>query len=111
MKKVEAIIRPNKVAEVVSGLSDVVYESLAMSALYVHEYGLGIRKQWLGNSYVEDPPRAKIEVLVDDALVDRVVHIITTRAFTGSPGDGTIMVLEVAQVINVSSKGRAILAQ
>ncbi len=110
MKKIDAIVRPNMVASVLSGLEDVVYESMTLSNVYAHGYGLEIRKQWMGNAYSVEPPRVKIELLVDDSDVDRTVLIIARRAHTGVAGDGSIAVLQVdsfTSVAEAAAWGRA----
>jgi nitrogen regulatory protein P-II 1 len=56
----------------------------------------------MGNSYSVEPPRVKVELLVDDSDVERIVHIIAMRAHTGAVGDGAISVMQVDSVTSVA---------
>jgi len=102
VKKIEAIVRPSMISNVLSGLADVVYESMTLANVYAHGYGLEIRKQWMGGSYNVEPPRVKVELLVDDSDVTRTVHIIAMRAHTGVPGDGSIAVVPVDSLTSIA---------
>jgi len=102
MKKVEAIIKPFKLEEVKEGLS-----SLGIKGMTVCEVkGFGRQKGhsdiYRGAEYTVDfVAKAKIEIMVDDDMCDRVVDIILEQPKTGSIGDGKVFVLPVEKVYRI----------
>ncbi len=107
MKKVEAIIKPFKLDEVKDALND---QGIAgMSVVEVRGFGRqkGHKEIYRGAEYVVDfLPKIKIEVVVDDSLVDRVVEAILEAAATGKIGDGKIFVTPVEEVIRIRTGER-----
>jgi nitrogen regulatory protein P-II 1 len=108
MHKIEAIVRPEKLAEVKNALS-----SLGIGGLnIVHVTGRGSQKGVVhmgrsGERYEVDMlPRVKIEVVVTDDQADQVVNAICDVAHTGRVGDGKIFVIPVADAIRVRTRER-----
>jgi nitrogen regulatory protein P-II 1 len=107
MKKIEAIIRTMKFEEVKTALEKAGLESMTVSEVKGRGKQKGITQQWRGAEYVVDLiPKTKIEMVVDDAMVETVVDTICTVAATGNIGDGKIFVSTVDDVIRVRTRER-----
>ena len=102
MKKVEAIIRPDKIDPVVDELEKIGYPGLTVTEVRGHGKQKGVTHQWRGNEYtVRFIPKVKIEVVVLDEDESRTIEIIVRKARTGSIGDGKIFVYDVADAVRV----------
>lgn len=102
MKKVEAIIKPFKLEDVKTALTDLGITG--MTVVEVKGYGRqqGHTELYRGAEYVVDfLQKTKIEVVVNDDLVDKVIDAITQSARTGKIGDGKIFVTDIAKVVRV----------
>ena len=102
MKKIEAIIKPFKLDEVKEALQDVGVQGL--SVIEVKGFGRqkGHTELYRGAEYVVDfLPKVKIEVVVDDGMLDQVTEAIVNAAKTGKIGDGKIFVSNVEQAIRI----------
>ncbi len=102
MKKIEAIIKPFKLDEVKEALHEVGVKGLTV----VEAKGFGRQKGhtelYRGAEYVVDfLPKVKIEVVVDDGMLERAVEAIQQAAFTGRIGDGKIFVSTIDEVIRI----------
>ena len=102
MKKVEAIIKPFKQDEVKDALQEIGIQGLTM----IEAKGFGRQKGhtelYRGAEYVVDfLPKVKIEVVVDDGMLDQVTEAIVNAAKTGKIGDGKIFVSNVEQAIRI----------
>ncbi|QPQ55090.1 P-II family nitrogen regulator [Allosphingosinicella flava] len=107
MKKIEAIIKPFKLDEVKEALHDIGVSG--MTVLEAKGFGRqkGHTELYRGAEYVVDfLPKVKLEVVVDDALADRVVEAIETAARTGRIGDGKIFVSHVEQAVRIRTGER-----
>lgn len=108
MKKIEAIIRPEKLDEVKNALSEKGYIGLNI----VGVTGRGVQKGIVhagrtGQAYSVDMlPKVKLETVVIDSKVDEVVNIIQESAWTGNIGDGKIFILPVDDAIRVRTNER-----
>ena len=108
MQKIEAIIRPEKLDDVKNALAGVGVSGLNI----VHVTGRGVQKGIVhmgrgGESYEVDMlPKVKIEVVVADEQVDKLVTTICQAAKTGRIGDGKIFVIPVADAIRVRTGER-----
>ena len=108
MKKIEAIIRPEKLDEVKQALADKGYIGLNI----VGVTGRGVQKGIVhagrsGQPYSVDMlPKVKLETVVADANADEVVQVIQQSAWTGNIGDGKIFVMPVEQAIRVRTGER-----
>jgi len=102
MKKVEAVIKPFKLDDVKEALTQLgVY---GMTVTEVRGFGRqkGHTELYRGSEYTIDfLPKVKIEVVVPDELVDKVVTAIASAAKTGSIGDGKVFVLPMGEAIRI----------
>jgi nitrogen regulatory protein P-II 1 len=102
MKQVTAIIKPFKLDEVREALADVSVAGLTVTEVKGFGRQKGHTELYRGAEYVVDfLPKVKIEIVVDDAMVERVVEAIVKAARTGKIGDGKIFVTDVMQVIRI----------
>jgi len=111
MKKIEAIIREEKLNELKECLEKAGF--LGMTVLKVKGRGKqkGIMLEWRAGSYrVDLIPKVMIVMVVNDEDCDKVVDIILDCCSTGSIGDGKIFVSTVDQVIRISSKEKGVKA-
>ena len=107
MKKVEAIIKPFKLDEVKQALSEVGVAGLTATEVKGFGRQKGHTELYRGAEYVVDfLPKVKVEVVVSDQLVGRVVEVIERAAKTGRIGDGKIFVLPVEEVIRIRTGAR-----
>ena len=108
MKKVEAIIRIEKLNDVKVSLADNGYVGLTTYEVKGRGRQKGIVLQWRGvKEYrVDLLPKTKIELVVDDNDVQKVVEIIREKALTGRVGDGKIFILPVEDVIKIRTGER-----
>ncbi len=108
MQKIEAIIRPEKLDAVKNALADAGVSGLNI----VHVTGRGVQKGVVhmgrgGETYEVDMlPKVKIEVVVSDAQVDKMVNTICDAAHTGRIGDGKIFVIPITDAIRVRTRER-----
>jgi nitrogen regulatory protein P-II 2 len=102
MKLVMAIIKPFKLEDVREALGGVGVEGLTVSETKGYGRQKGQTEVYRGAEYaVNFVPKVKLEVAVDDSLVDRVVEAIRDAANTGRIGDGKIFVLDVEQAVRI----------
>lgn len=107
MKKIEAIIRPERVAYVRSALEDMGYPGLTITEVKGHGHQRGITEQWRGRQFrVEFLPKVLLVVVVDDTSAEKVVDAICENAATGQVGDGKIFVSTVDDVVRVRTRER-----
>ena len=107
MKKIEAIIKPFKLDDVKEALSEVGVQGL--TAVEVKGFGRqrGHTELYKGSEYVVDfLPKVKVEVVVEDSQVARVVEAIERAAKSGKVGDGKIFVLPVDEAIRIRTGER-----
>ena len=105
MRKVEAIIRPEKLEIVKKALSDAGYVGMTVSEVKGRGVQGGIVERYRGREYIVDLiPKIKIELVVREEDVDNVIDIICENARTGNPGDGKIFVIPVERVVRVRTK-------
>ncbi len=107
MKKVEAIIKPFKLDEVKEALSEIGIHGLTVSEVKGFGRQKGHTELYRGAEYVVDLlPKIKIEVVVANDLVDKVVDCIQSAANTGRIGDGKIFVLTLEEVVRIRTGER-----
>jgi nitrogen regulatory protein P-II 1 len=107
MKKIEAIVRTDKLEAVVDKLSELGYAGLTVYNVEGHGRQGGIVEQFRGKEYkLKFIPKGKIEIVVKDDQMEKVIEAITTTAFTGEIGDGKIFVSDVKDVVRVRTKER-----
>jgi nitrogen regulatory protein P-II 1 len=105
MKKIEAIIRPFKLDEVKEALVEEGIHGLTISEVRGYGRQKGHTETYRGSEYqIEFIPKIKIEIVVDDALLDKVIDAILRTAKTGQVGDGKIFISEVQEVIRIRTE-------
>jgi nitrogen regulatory protein P-II 1 len=107
MKKVEAVIKPFKLDEVKEALHEVGIKGITVTEAKGFGRQKGHTELYRGAEYVVDfLPKVKIEVIMEDALVERAVEAIQQAAHTGRIGDGKIFVSPVDEVIRIRTGER-----
>ena len=102
MKKIEAIIRPFKLDDVKEALLEEGVRGLTISEVRGYGRQKGHTETYRGSEYrIEFVPKMKIEVVVEDSKVDKVVDAISKTAKTGQVGDGKIFISKVEDVIRI----------
>ncbi len=108
MKKVEAIIRPEKLLDVKQALEELGFHGMNITQVTGRGAQRGVVHQGRGGETVtvDMLPKIKIEVVVSDMAVERVVEAIIRSARTGNIGDGKIFVIPVEEAIRVRTGER-----
>ncbi len=107
MKKIEAIIKPFKLDEVKEALQEVGLKGMTVTEVKGFGRQKGHTELYRGAEYVVDfLPKVKIEVVVDDDVVERAVEAIQTAAKTDRIGDGKIFVFDVQDVVRIRTGER-----
>ncbi|HNZ87639.1 MAG TPA: P-II family nitrogen regulator [Methanofastidiosum sp.] len=102
MKKIEAIIRPEKLQDVKTALDKLGCIGMTITEVKGRGKQGGITQQWRGRQYhIDLLPKIKIELVVKTKYVDKVVNTIIESARTGNSGDGKIFVTNVDKVYRV----------
>ncbi|AAQ61664.2 P-II family nitrogen regulator [Chromobacterium violaceum] len=102
MKLVTAVIKPFKLDEVREALSAIGVQGITVSEVKGFGRQKGHTELYRGAEYVVDfLPKVKLEIAIDDALLDQVVEAIEKSARTGKIGDGKIFVYDLEQVIRI----------
>ena len=102
MKKIEAIIKPFKLDDVKEALTEIGV--IGMTVTEVRGFGRqkGHTELYRGSEYTVDfLPKVKIEVVVPDAMAEKVLTTIAGAAKTGSIGDGKVFVFPMEQSIRI----------
>jgi nitrogen regulatory protein P-II 1 len=104
MKKIEAIIRPEKLEPVKAALAEIGILGLTVTEVSGRGRQRGITLQWRAGEYrVEFLPKVKIETIVLDEDLGKALNAIVRKAKTGEKGDGKIFVLPVENAIRISN--------
>jgi nitrogen regulatory protein P-II 1 len=107
LKKVEAIIKPFKLDEVKEALNEVGIQGITVSEVKGFGRQKGHTELYRGAEYVVDfIPKIKMEIIVNDEIVGKVVETIEQAAKTGRIGDGKIFVTSVEDVIRIRTGER-----
>lgn len=102
MKKVEAIIRPFRLDDVREALGEIGVKGMTLTEVKGYGRQKGHTELYRGSEYqIDFLPKIKLDVVVADAMVDKVVDTIIKAAKTGQVGDGKIFVSPVEDVIRV----------
>ncbi|MEN8178525.1 MAG: P-II family nitrogen regulator [Pseudomonadota bacterium] len=102
MKMVSAIIKPFKLDDVREALSEVGVAGITVTEVKGFGRQKGHTELYRGAEYVVDfLPKIKVEIAIDDDVVEQVIEAITGAAKTGKIGDGKIFVTPVEQVVRV----------
>ncbi|MFU8895143.1 MAG: P-II family nitrogen regulator [Gammaproteobacteria bacterium] len=102
MKLVTAIIKPFKLDDVRQALADVGVKGVTVTEVKGFGRQRGHTELYRGAEYVVDfLPKMKIEIAIDDDLLEQVVEVISNTARTGKIGDGKIFIMPLEQVIRI----------
>jgi nitrogen regulatory protein P-II 1 len=102
MQKIEAIVRHHKVDDVKNALVAAGLHGMTLTEVRGFGRQRGQTETYRGTEYTVDyVPKVKVEVVADDANVDKVLNAILNAARTGQVGDGKIFVSELKDVIRV----------
>lgn len=107
MKKIEAVVRPGKVDAVCKSLHKVGHPGLMLTDIAGHGAQKGMTKVLRGRTYnVEFVTKTKIDLIVKDEDVDKIVKAIRDVAVTGEVGDGKIFISTIDDAIRVRTGER-----
>jgi nitrogen regulatory protein P-II 2 len=102
MKLVTAIIKPFKLDDVREALSEIGVQGITVTEVKGFGRQKGHTELYRGAEYVVDfLPKVKVEIAVDDPMVERVIEAISQSARTGKIGDGKIFVYELGHVVRI----------
>ncbi len=105
MKLITAIIQPFKLEQVHDALSAIGVSGMTVTEVEGFGRQKGHTEVYRGLEYVvELLPKIKVEIAVEEGMVDRVIHAIENSAKTGKVGDGKIFVLDLQQVIRIRTR-------
>jgi len=100
MKLVTAIIKPFKLDDVREALSEIGVQGITVTEVKGFGRQKGHTELYRGAEYVVDfLPKVKLEIAIDDNLVDKVIEAVSSAANSGKIGDGKIFVSTLEQVI------------
>lgn len=107
MKKIEAVIRPEKLGDVRNALERSGYPGITITEVEGHGLQKGIVQQWRGEEYrVDVLPKIKVEIVTGNNEADMIINAIVDAAYTGSVGDGKVFVYDVSEVVRIRTKER-----
>ena len=102
MKIITAIIKPFKLDDVRQALGEIGVQGLTVSEVKGFGRQKGHTELYRGAEYVVDfLPKVKLEIGIDDDLVDQAIEAITNSASTGKIGDGKIFITNLEQVVRI----------
>ncbi len=104
MKKIEAIIRTERLNEVKEALKALAIGGITVYSVSGWSKGKEESLQWKGQPVVHDLiAKSKLEIIVPDTQVSDVMNAIASNAKTGSHGDGIVLVIPVERALNIMS--------
>jgi nitrogen regulatory protein P-II 1 len=107
MKKIEAIIRPEKLDELREALDAKGFSSMTVTEVKGRGAQKGITLEWrVGDYRVEFIPKVKVEMVVAEEALASAVNAITTVCSTGKVGDGKIFISPVEEVVRIRTGER-----
>jgi len=107
MKRIEAIIKPFKLDEVKDALNALGITGMTVSEVKGFGRQKGHVELYRGAEYeINFVPKVKIEVVVGDALADKVIAAVEETAKTGKIGDGKIFVMDVIEIVRIRTGER-----
>ena len=102
MKKIEAILRPERVSVVRKALEEVGYPGITITDVKGHGAQKGSVQHYRGTEFVVDLlHKVKLELVVADDAVEKLIKVITENGRTGQVGDGKIFVWTIDEVVRV----------
>ena len=107
MKKIEAIVRPEKLDDVRRALESAGYPGITITEVEGHGKQKGVTQQWRGEVFKVDLlSKTKVEIVVSDGDKEKILTAILKAAGTGSVGDGKIFVSDVSDVVRIRTSER-----
>lgn len=107
MKKIVAIIRPNKIDNVKDALEEVGCKGMTVTEVKGRGRQLGITESYRGTDYCIDMlPKTRLEIIVKDEDAEEVINAIVNIAQTGNIGDGKIFISPVEEVVRIRTGER-----
>ncbi len=107
MKKVECIIQPGRLDEVREGLTEIGVTGLTVTEVKGYGRQKGHTEMYRGSEYTIDfVPKVKMDVVVTEDLVDKVIEVVTEKARSGRIGDGKIFVIPVEETVRIRTGER-----
>ena len=107
VKKIECIIRPIKLEEVKTALTEIGLIGMTVSDVRGYGHQRGRTEKYRGNTYVVNLlPKVKIELVVPDDRAEEAIEVLTEAAQTGEIGDGKIFVSEVEIAVRIRTGER-----
>ncbi len=111
MKKIEAVVRPEKLDDVRAALERSGYPGITITEVEGHGLQKGIVQQWRGEEYrIDILPKVKVEIVVGDEEAETIVQAILESAYTGSVGDGKVFIYDVAEAVRIRTRERGVRA-
>ncbi|MFA6431371.1 MAG: P-II family nitrogen regulator [Candidatus Margulisiibacteriota bacterium] len=105
MKKIEAIIRQEKLEELREALDRKGFHGMTVTEVKGRGTQKGVTLEWrVGEYKVEFLPKTKVELVVEDKDAETVVKVIEMVCQTGSIGDGKIFVYNIDEVIRIRTR-------
>jgi nitrogen regulatory protein P-II 1 len=107
MKKIEAVIKPFKLAEVKDALQEVGLQGMTVTEVKGFGRQKGHTEIYRGSEYIVDfLPKVKIELVVPDSQADAAVETIVRSARTGKIGDGKVFVYPIEEAVRIRTEER-----
>ena len=111
MTKIEAIVQPSRFDAVKDALIGMGIDGMTVSEVRGHGRQKGHTETYHGHEYSVDLlPKIKLEIVLEDKLVDGVVDAILGSAATGKIGDGKIFIYKIAEAIRIRNQERGVAA-
>ncbi len=111
MTKLEAILQPNRFEQVKEALVELGVEGMTVSEVRGHGRQKGHTETYRGREYgIDLLPKVKLELVLEDKLVDPVIDAIIKHAATGKIGDGKIFLSKVDEVVRIRNQERGVAA-
>jgi nitrogen regulatory protein P-II 1 len=111
MTKVEAIIQPSRFEAVKDALIEIGVDGMTVFEVRGHGRQKGHTESYRGREYSVDLlPKIKVEIVLDDSVVERAVETILQTASTGKIGDGKIFLSKIDEAIRIRNQERGVTA-
>jgi nitrogen regulatory protein P-II 1 len=107
MKKIVAIIRPNKLDDVKDALEKIECHGMTVTDVKGRGRQLGVTESYRGSDYrIDMLPKTRLEIIVKDENAEQVIDTIVKTAQTGDIGDGKIFISSVEDVVRIRTGER-----
>lgn len=110
MKKIEAVIRPDRLQDVHERLEEVGYPGMMVTEIGGQGLQRGLHANWPRALRVLFLPKIKLEIVVKNQDVSKVCHAILEGARTGEIGDGKIFILNIQEAVRIRTGEKGIRA-